>query len=86
MPNIKLPEPGVVIQLGLFNRLQGAEIKQQELARQGFVPYIEKKVTDDTIRYAVLLGPYQDSEVSRQVSDQLREADINHFERSESHY
>ncbi|MFN3237494.1 MAG: protein phosphatase 2C domain-containing protein [Pseudomonadales bacterium] len=86
MPNIKLPEPGVVIQLGLFNRLQGAEIKQQELARQGYVPYIEKKVTDDTIRYAVLLGPYQDSEVSRQVSDQLREADINHFERSESHY
>lgn len=86
MPNIDLPEPGIVIQLGLFNRLQGAEIKQQELARQGYVPYIEKKTTDSTVSYAVLLGPYHDPEASRQVSDQLREADINHFERSESHY
>ncbi len=85
-PNIEMPEPGIVIQLGLFNRLKGAELKQQELARQGYVPFIEKKVSADIIQYAVLLGPYYAAEESRAVSDALREAAINHFERSESHY
>lgn len=88
MPNIDLPEPGSVLQLGLFSRLQGAEQKQQELARQGYVPYIEKKVSREhnTVQYAVLLGPYFHPEEKQAISAKLQQADISHFERSESHY
>ena len=86
MPDIDLPVGGNVIQLGLFSKLEGAELKQQELARKGYVPFIEKQISDDAIRFAVLLGPYYDSTKSQQVSDALTAENINHFERSESHY
>lgn len=86
LPNIDIPEPGHVIQLGLFGKLQGAETKQQQLARLGFVPLIEKKVTENTVQYAVLLGPYYDEAQSQEISDALSEAKVNHFQRPESHY
>lgn len=86
IPNMDAPEGGKVIQLGLFNLLEGAEVKQQQLARLGHVPFIEKKVTSDAVQYAVLLGPYYSDVQSQKISSALSDADIGHFERPESHY
>jgi protein phosphatase len=86
MPDIDIPKGGSVIQLGLFRRLEGAELRQQELARQGYVPFVEKKVSGDEVQFAVLLGPYYNPAQAQKVSDALNEKNINHFERSESQY
>ena len=84
MPDIELPEPGTVLQLGLFSKLDGAEIQQQATSRKGFVPFIEKKVDGENIQFAVLLGPFYDEQQIRATSDALEQEGIRHFKRPES--
>lgn len=84
MPDIDLPTPGTVLQLGLFSHLDGAEIRQQEASRKGHLPYIEKKVNGDTIQFAVLMGPYYDTQDIETTSAALDRDGIDHFERPDS--
>jgi serine/threonine protein phosphatase PrpC len=86
IPDIKLPETGTVLQLGLFSRLEGAEIRQQEASRQGFVPFIEKKISMDEVQYVVLLGPYYDQQSMLKTSNALERVGIKHFQRPDAQY
>jgi serine/threonine protein phosphatase PrpC len=86
IPDIKLPETGTVLQLGLFSRLEGAEIRQQEASRQGYVPFIEKKISMDEVQYVVLLGPYYDQQSMLKTSNALEREGIKHFQRPDAQY
>jgi serine/threonine protein phosphatase PrpC len=86
MPNITLPETGTVLQLGLFSKLEGAETRQQEASRKGYVPFIEKKIGEDGVQFAVLLGPYYDEHSVQSTSRELTLEGLNHFERPDTHY
>jgi cell division septation protein DedD len=84
MPDIGLPEPGTVLQLGLFSKLDGAEVQQQESSRKGYVPFIEKQVDGNKIQFAVLLGPFYDERQIQATSEALEREGIRHFKRPES--
>ena len=84
IPDIDIPEPARHIQLGLFSRLEGAELAQQNLSKQGFVPYIEKRLADDTTHFAVLLGPYRDQARMDAMLSHLDAEGITYFERSDA--
>lgn len=84
MPDIKLPETGTVLQLGLFSRLEGAEIRQQEASQKGHLPFIEKKMSEDEVQYVVLLGPYYDQQSMLKTSESLEREGIKHFERPDA--
>ncbi|MBO6558226.1 MAG: serine/threonine-protein phosphatase [Pseudomonadales bacterium] len=61
-PEFQFPTDGEVLQLGLFARLAGAESHQTELAGLGLAPHIEKRVTAETVKYAVVLGPLDEQD------------------------
>jgi len=86
MPNIALPETGTVLQLGLFSKLEAAETRQQEASLKGYVPFIEKKINQDGVQFAVLLGPYYDEHSAESVSKALDQEGLNHFIRPDTHY
>ncbi|MFT5560842.1 MAG: hypothetical protein ACJAYE_001069 [Candidatus Azotimanducaceae bacterium] len=86
MPDIELPETGRVLQLGLFSRLGGAELRQQEASLKGYVPLIEKRVADNEVQYVVLLGPYYDQQSMQSTSEALVRLGIKHFERPDAQY
>ena len=86
IPDIKLPETGTLLQLGLFSRLEGAEIRQQETSRKGYVPFIEKKISMDKVQYVVLLGPYYDQQSMLKTSIELEREGIKHFQRLDAPY
>jgi len=56
-PPIDLPREGQVIQVGIFTKLGGAERKQIALTSLGLTPYVQKRITENGLQYAVLLGP-----------------------------
>ena len=56
-PPIDLPSEGQVIQVGIFTKLSGAERKQIALTHLGLDPYVQKRVTENGLQYAVLLDP-----------------------------
>jgi cell division protein FtsN len=56
-PPIDLPDSGQVIQVGIFTKLSGAERKQIALTNLGLAPYVQKRITENGLQYAVLLGP-----------------------------
>ncbi len=70
-PEFEFPVDGEVLQLGLFARLEGAESHQTELTGLGLEPHIEKRVTAETVQYAVVLGPLdeQDHEIALRTLD-----------------
>jgi len=86
MPDIKLPETGTVLQLGLFSRLEGAETRQQEASSKGYVPFIEKKIAGNEVQYVVLLGPYYDQQSVQTTSKGLEREGIKYFERPDVQY
>tara|TARA_R110002073_G_scaffold5617_2_gene34388 strand:+ start:2752 stop:4053 length:1302 start_codon:yes stop_codon:yes gene_type:complete len=86
MPDIEAPKPGTVFQLGLFSRLEGAETRQQEASRKGYVPFIEKKINGDEVQFVVLLGPYYDQQAVESTSEALEREGLSHFERPDTHY
>lgn len=70
-PEFDFPTDGEVLQLGLFARLEGAETHQTELTGLGLEPHIEKRVSSNSVQYAVVLGPLdeQDHQVALRTLD-----------------
>ena len=86
LPTINLAQPGTVIQLGIFSRLQGAESRQFDLGKIGLIPQIEKKIIDDSIMYAVLLGPFRDATRHAETIALLEAQKFQYFSRPAFHY
>ena len=49
--------PGHLLQVGLFNKLNGAETRQMDLMRLGLTTTIRIRVMEGMTRYAVTIGP-----------------------------
>lgn len=78
-PEFEFPT-GEVLQLGLFARLEGAENHQTELTGLGLSPHIEKRVTNNSVQYAVVLGPL-DAEDHQSAVKTLKENQLQFFHR-----
>jgi len=86
LPDLAWPVPGTVIQMGIFSKLAGAESQQTELNQLGFTPYIEKKIENNDVLYAVLLGPFAEYSNARTVKQKLKTKNLAFFERPDSRY
>ena len=71
-PPIDLPAEGQLIQVGIFTKLSGAERKQIALTRLGLDPYVQKRMTENGLQYAVLLGPLSASTHDKAVTTLTR--------------
>ena len=79
-PPIDLPRDGQVIQVGIFTKLSGAESKQIALTHLGLDPYVQKRVTENGLQYAVLLGPLSSKTHSEALAT-LSENNYSYFHR-----
>lgn len=79
-PEFEFPNEGEVLQLGLFARLEGAESHQTELTGLGLAPHIEKRVTNNSVQYAVVLGPL-DPEDHQNAVKTLQDNELQFFHR-----
>ena len=79
-PPIDLPSEGLVIQVGIFTKLGGAERKQIALTHLGLEPYVQKRVTENGLQYAVLLDPISSTTHDRALAT-LTENNYSYFHR-----
>ncbi|MBL4681386.1 MAG: protein phosphatase 2C domain-containing protein [Pseudomonadales bacterium] len=86
LPNVNWPVPGTVIQMGVYSKLVGAESQQTELNQLGFSPYVEKKLENGSVLYAVLLGPFTEHSDTQAVKRKLEVSKLAFFERPDSRY
>ena len=86
LPDVDWPVPGTVIQMGVYSKLTGAESQQTDLNQLGFTPYIEKKLENDKVLYAVLLGPFTEYADTQVVKQKLGDNNLTFFERPDSRY
>ncbi len=77
-PAIDLPLKGLIIQVGVFARLEGAEEKQIALSQLGLDSYVQKRSTEHGLLYAVLLGPLS-AESHQSTVATLMANNFNHF-------
>ncbi|MFT7307214.1 MAG: serine/threonine protein phosphatase PrpC [Candidatus Azotimanducaceae bacterium] len=68
-------EEGKTLQVGLFQKLLGAEAQQFELTKLGLSPHIEKRSSEGAIKYAVIIGPLDDPDHEQT----LAKLDANEF-------
>lgn len=61
-PQFHFPSGGKMLQVGLFKLLQGAESHQSELTSLGLAPHIEKRTSNGSVSYAVVIGPLDESD------------------------
>lgn len=80
---MKADKRSALFQLGLFRHLKGAEYKQSELITLGLFPLILKKVTDDGIMYALVIGPKDETEYKLTL-EILKANDIDYFQTKRS--
>jgi len=78
--NSDFPKEKVLLQVGLFQHLDGAEREQKRLASFGLTPYVEKRIVGETFYYALLLGPLTEQEHSA-ILNQLADNKISYFHR-----
>jgi protein phosphatase len=71
-----------VLQLGIYTRLAGAEQVQNKISELGLYPQIDKRPVDQGMRYAVVLGPYDDPVEQELVATTLNREKISYFSRS----
>jgi len=71
-----------VFQLGVYSRLAGAEQVQEKISEFGLYPKIDKRPVDQGMRYAVVLGPYDDPAERKHVATTLNREKISYFSRS----
>ncbi len=83
-PAYEFPARGTVLQVGLFSRLAGAELQQTRLTSLGLSPHIEKRASQESIRYAVVLGPL-DVDDHRKATQTLDQHQLSYFHRTEDH-
>ncbi len=83
LPELNFERAGHILQVGLFNQLEGAEKRQRELAQIGLLPHIEKRSSGSTTKYAVILGPLPDA-AHQQVVANLERHDFRFFHRVEA--
>ena len=77
-PDISFRQPGSQLQIGLFSRLAGAEAQQGELIALGLTARIEKRVSDESVLYAVTLNPLTDAEHATSIRT-LDANDLSYF-------
>jgi cell division septation protein DedD len=71
----------VTLQVGLFTALNRAESQQVDLSRLGLQPYIQKRVAEKDILYAVLVGPLSQNSEYPATIDLLKANNIRYFHR-----
>jgi len=81
LPEQPLTSPVSHIQLGLFSTLRRAETVQQQMFHLGLQPRVEKRLTADGMRYAILLGPFKSDASLGQAEARLKQASITYFVR-----
>jgi len=86
IPDVDLPLPGQVIQVGIFSRLEGAETRQRDLSKIGLIPFIEKQSDHNGVLYAVLLGPFHNPADKQLAITTLKNRSLSYYERREVRY
>ncbi|MCB1645126.1 MAG: SPOR domain-containing protein [Pseudomonadales bacterium] len=81
-PPQRLDEDRVVLQLGLFSRLEGAETLQQQLTLLGLLPYVHKRHDEEGLMFEVLLGPFESEADRKQSTDILKANNLAYFHRT----
>lgn len=71
----------LVYQLGVYSKLSNAESIQQELTRFGLFAHIDKRASNNGIRYSVILGPYQDPDEAARVMATLNRENVSYYAR-----
>jgi PPM family protein phosphatase len=78
LPDIDMDEPSPLVQVGVFQHLQGAESKQRRLTSLGLSPDIVKRATEVGIRYAVVISPTDETD-HRHTLATLQANNLNYF-------
>jgi len=68
-----------LLQLGLFSTLESAETIQRQVLPFGLLARVEKRATDKGLKYAVLMGPYDDEAEMTKHAGQLQQHSVTYY-------